>query len=499
MSTLYNLEPPPTAKVILYTTSGDISLELFAQQTPLASRNFLQLCLDSYYDNTLFHRLVPGFIIQGGDPTGTGSGGNSAYDGGRPFADEFHSRLKFNRRGLLGMANGGKDDNGSQFFITLDKTEELQGRNTMFGRVEGQTIFNVLKMGEADLIEGEASDRPLYPTMIKSTEIVLNPFEEMVKRVVSAPTTVEKPEPIRKRPKKKLGKQMLSFGDAEEESTRPMKVAKFNPQLVSADNDPISRPSRPSPPKAAVEKRKSRPISPSPPVDLPPAPAERPMVEKPLLTQSPSRSPTPESDRQAALLNRTNESISNLTRSLKRSQPAVPAHEPVRKKTALEAMIPATSTRGRRRGGAASAKDEKRALDEFNAFKLKLEAAGEQNEGLQDRPTHDEETMKALGGRPPQDGTPNPSEATNADDEDEANLCDLHFVPNCASCRAWDDAEDDQDDATDGLIAHTLSFAKDRLGKDLEWKRQNEKELVVIDPREREKEFKAERKKDRRK
>src|ERR1700761_6563619 len=107
MSTLYNLEPQPTAKVILQTTSGDISLELFAKQTPLASRNFLQHCLDGYYNGTIFHRLVPGFIIQGGDPTGTGFGGKSALDDeGAPFADEFHSRLKYNRRGLLGMANG---------------------------------------------------------------------------------------------------------------------------------------------------------------------------------------------------------------------------------------------------------------------------------------------------------------------------------------------------------------------------------------------------------
>src|ERR1700761_9674832 len=122
MSNLYNLEPHPTAKVLLQTTSGDILLELFAKQTPLASRNFLQLCLDGYYNDTIFHRLVPGFIIQGGDPTGTGEGGEAIYDGGL-FADEFHPRLKFNRRGLLGMANSGtKDDNGSQFFLTLGKT-----------------------------------------------------------------------------------------------------------------------------------------------------------------------------------------------------------------------------------------------------------------------------------------------------------------------------------------------------------------------------------------
>lgn len=133
MSSTYNLEPPPTAKVILRTTSGDITLELFAKQTPLASRNFLQHCLDGYYDHTIFHRIVPNFIIQGGDPTGTGGGGVSAINGGAGFEDEFHSRLKFNRRGLLGMANEGPGTNGSQFFITLGVTRSCRVRTLCLG------------------------------------------------------------------------------------------------------------------------------------------------------------------------------------------------------------------------------------------------------------------------------------------------------------------------------------------------------------------------------
>ncbi|TKC42488.1 hypothetical protein EI555_004736, partial [Monodon monoceros] len=85
-----------------------------------------------YYDNTIFHRVVPGFIVQGGDPTGTGTGGESIY--GAPFKDEFHSRLRFNRRGLVAMANAGPHDNGSQFFFTLARADELNNKHTIFGK-----------------------------------------------------------------------------------------------------------------------------------------------------------------------------------------------------------------------------------------------------------------------------------------------------------------------------------------------------------------------------
>uniref|UniRef100_A0A2R9AN27 Spliceosome-associated protein CWC27 homolog n=1 Tax=Pan paniscus TaxID=9597 RepID=A0A2R9AN27_PANPA len=120
-------------QVLLKTTAGDIDIELWSKEAPKACRNFIQLCLEAYYDNTIFHRVVPGFIVQGGDPTGTGSGGESIY--GAPFKDEFHSRLRFNRRGLVAMANAGSHDNGSQFFFTLGRADELNNKHTIFGKV----------------------------------------------------------------------------------------------------------------------------------------------------------------------------------------------------------------------------------------------------------------------------------------------------------------------------------------------------------------------------
>ena len=110
-------QPPTNTKVVLFTSNGEIEIEIWGRETPLAARNFLQLCMNGYYNNTIFHRMIPGFMIQGGDPTGTGSGGESIY--GRPFKDQFHQRLRFNRRGIVAMANVGKDSNGSQFFITF--------------------------------------------------------------------------------------------------------------------------------------------------------------------------------------------------------------------------------------------------------------------------------------------------------------------------------------------------------------------------------------------
>ncbi len=119
--------------MILKTTVGEIEIELWSKECPLACRNFIQLCMEGYYNNTIFHRLIPEFIVQGGDPTGTGEGGESIY--GHPFKDEFHQRLRFSRRGLVAMANAGKDDNASQFFFTLGPCTELQKKHTIFGKV----------------------------------------------------------------------------------------------------------------------------------------------------------------------------------------------------------------------------------------------------------------------------------------------------------------------------------------------------------------------------
>ncbi|KAF2181711.1 cyclophilin-like protein [Zopfia rhizophila CBS 207.26] len=499
MSAVYNLEPQPTAKVLLQTTSGDLELELFAKQTPLTSRNFLQLCLDGYYNNTIFHRLVSGFIIQGGDPTGTGQGGESSYDG-EPFADEFHSRLKFNRRGLLGMANTGKkDDNGSQFFFTLGNTPELTGKNTLFGRVAGDTIYNLMKMAEAEIAEG-SDERPMYPTQITGAEILVNPFEDMVKRVRTAERNGEKK--VVKKAKRKAGKTLLSFGgdeDDEVEAKPVLKRAKFNTKLVSAGEETPSKLNNTPIPKAP-ETEKAIPIrkpahksrSPSPPPKVAPkvVPKSPPRGKQRTLSPSTpsSREPSPKS-KQQSLLERTNAQIAALKESMKRNT-SVQSAAPTKKKAALEAMIPSTSTRGRRRGaGANSASSEKATLDLLSAFKSKLESAPPETTKIASSPSIPEADAPQNGDHEPLGNGTKPAAPT----EEEEVPCDLHFIVGCQSCTAWDKQDQDESDDDAGWMSHALTFAKDRLGKDLEWKRKNEEDLVVIDPREKARELKEER------
>ncbi|KAF3494445.1 hypothetical protein DY000_02058417 [Brassica cretica] len=119
--------------VTLHTNLGDIKCEIFCDEVPKGAENFLALCASGYYDGTIFHRNIKGFMIQGGDPTGTGKGGTSIW--AKKFNDEIRDSLKHNARGMLSMANSGPNTNGSQFFITYAKQPHLNGLYTIFGKV----------------------------------------------------------------------------------------------------------------------------------------------------------------------------------------------------------------------------------------------------------------------------------------------------------------------------------------------------------------------------
>ncbi|EGD99571.1 peptidyl-prolyl isomerase [Trichophyton tonsurans CBS 112818] len=350
MSAHYDTEPPPTASATLHTTVGPIHISLFARQTPLACKNFLQHCLDGYYENTTFHRVVPNFIIQGGDPTGSGSGGSSIYeypefeydprDGEKVvFKDEFHSRLRFNRRGLVGLAKSEDGTYGSQFFITLANVErDLKNSCTMFGRVEGESIYKVASIAEAELVEG--SDRPMYAVKITGCEVdQLGPFEGQLKRreriAVADKASEEAPVKGKKKKKAKVGKALLSFaGDEEDgEAIVPTKP-KFNTRLVREEEEAASvakkqsqreRQDRdmhkPEPARALTElpARKKTEIPKAPPREPDPnTQLPIPDPESPSRPASPSSSESESPPPRQSLLSKTNAEIAALKASMKR-------------------------------------------------------------------------------------------------------------------------------------------------------------------------------------
>jgi len=136
-----NLDTSKTYRARFKTERGDVAVELYAQQAPLTVENFVNLARAGYYDGTTFHRVIPDFMAQGGDPTGTGRGGP-----GYTFRDEFSPQLQHDAAGVLSMANAGPGTNGSQFFITLVPTPHLNGRHTVFGRVvEGMDVVNSIR------------------------------------------------------------------------------------------------------------------------------------------------------------------------------------------------------------------------------------------------------------------------------------------------------------------------------------------------------------------
>ena len=131
-------------KITLHTTAGDINARFFASQVPVTCANFLNLAKRGYYDGVAFHRVIVNFMVQGGDPTGSGSGGP-----GYKFADEIDHSLKHTKAGIFSMANAGPNTNGSQFFITHLPTPHLDGKHAVFGEViTGQDVVNKIAKGD---------------------------------------------------------------------------------------------------------------------------------------------------------------------------------------------------------------------------------------------------------------------------------------------------------------------------------------------------------------
>ena len=148
----------------LHTSKGDIVIELFDNQVPKTVKNFLDLAKKDFYNDTVFHRVIAGFMIQGGCPQGTGTGGP-----GYKFDDEFHGELNFDRPYLLAMANSGPNTNGSQFFITAAPTAWLNRKHSIFGEVKDAASQKIVD--EIETTKTGAGDRPTDAIKINSVTI----------------------------------------------------------------------------------------------------------------------------------------------------------------------------------------------------------------------------------------------------------------------------------------------------------------------------------------
>ncbi|KAK9165332.1 hypothetical protein Scep_000523 [Stephania cephalantha] len=164
--------PKKKGYVQLHTTHGDLNIELHCDITPRTCENFITLCERGYYNGVAFHRNIRNFMIQGGDPTGTGKGGESIW--GKPFKDELNSKLVHSGRGVVSMANSGPHTNGSQFFILYKSANHLNFKHTVFGGVVG----GLTTLAAMEKVHVDDDDRPLEEIKITSVTVFVNPYTE---------------------------------------------------------------------------------------------------------------------------------------------------------------------------------------------------------------------------------------------------------------------------------------------------------------------------------
>ncbi len=165
VKSLINIKPDEMLVAKIKTNMGTMELKLYPHKTPMAVENFVALALRKYYNGVTFHRVIDKFMIQGGDPTGTGRGGRSIW--GRYFPDEFRPDLKFTDAGVLAMANAGPNTNGSQFFITLVPTPWLNFHHTIFGHlIKGMNVLKAIGKVKTD-----KRDKPIKPVVMESVTI----------------------------------------------------------------------------------------------------------------------------------------------------------------------------------------------------------------------------------------------------------------------------------------------------------------------------------------
>ncbi|EUD65900.1 peptidylprolyl isomerase [Plasmodium inui San Antonio 1] len=263
MSEVYSIEPKTSGRVTIYTSLGELEVLLFCNECPVACQNFIQLCLNNYYNGNKFFRVIPKFLIQTGDHTNTGLHNEYAFK--EPFQNECNRRLKFLYAGCISFANLNidKPSNGSQFFITLDKAEYLNNKNTLFGKVAKHSIYNLLKFNQ---IKTNKKDEPIEDApYIRYIKIEENPFHHLVPYVNYERDVKERrqEETRRELPKeaKKLRGNLLSFGYDEGEEAAEEGNAQGTEESPSGDTlsnrPPVEDAANRAPPEGEPQRRTS--------------------------------------------------------------------------------------------------------------------------------------------------------------------------------------------------------------------------------------------------
>ncbi|KAK7687659.1 hypothetical protein QCA50_008874 [Cerrena zonata] len=439
---------PTNGRVIIDTTAGEIDVELWSKETPKTCRNFIALAMEGYYDGVIFHRIVPGFLVQTGDRTGTGGGGESFY--GEPFEDEIHPRLRFPHRGIVAMANNGtKNSNDSQFIITLDRADELHGKHTVFGRVIGDTLYNVLRIGEAEVDENE---RPLYPPKVKTIRIVDNPFEDIVPRITAEEKRAqqrareesqrEREEAERRKGAKKDVKLLSFGGDEGEEEEQPVIFKKkpiVRPDLVDVPSELIPAPAIPSGSKSS--KGKNVVAQDSEQLTEKPKKKDRDEVDVTKIRAKHEKEKATQSSERQKEIAKMEAEIRKLTRRGHGDDSDEERTKKKPKKSALEEEM-SKYTKGRGLNKKGKKKDEGDILDALSSFRSKLKSTTTQIDDVPDDPMDTEDS------------------AVKATEEEDAGM------------------EVDNDT---GFLSHLLYFPKDNAEEVIK----AERDYEVIDPRQR--------------
>ena len=161
----------------IITNKGAFNVQLHCDIVPIACDNFLTLAESGYFNGVSFHRLIPNFMMQGGDPTGTGRGGKSAFNNGAPIPDEFDERLRHDAAGVLSMANAGrKNDSKSQFFILFSPSPHLDNKHTVFGKIVG----GMSEFMRLNATATNGNDAPIEPIAMEKVVVIENPFRSLI-------------------------------------------------------------------------------------------------------------------------------------------------------------------------------------------------------------------------------------------------------------------------------------------------------------------------------